>query len=63
MAHLHHPALRILREIVIGVPEFNIEHNEVCKGCGLGKYVKTTFPNSDSRSAGALDLIIQTCVV
>ena len=40
-----------------GVPEFNTEHSEVCKGCALGKYVKTTFPSSDNRSAGALDLI------
>ena len=54
---LHHLALRFLREIVISVLEFYTEHNEVCKGCALGKYVKTTFPSSDSRSAGALDLI------
>ena len=57
MAHLYHPSLRNLREIVTGVPEFNIEHSEVCKGCALGKYVKTTFPSSDSKAAGALDLI------
>ena len=29
----------------------------MCKGCALGKYVKTAFPSSDSKSAGALDLI------
>jgi hypothetical protein len=43
MAHLHHGALRILREIVTGVPEFSTEHQEVCKGCDLGKYTKTAF--------------------
>jgi hypothetical protein len=57
MAHLHHGALRILREIVTGVPEFSIEHQEVCKGCALGKYTKTAFPSSDNRVAGILDLI------
>jgi hypothetical protein len=53
MAHLHHGALRILREIVTGVPEFSIEHQR----CALGKYAKTTFPSSDNKVAGILDLI------
>jgi hypothetical protein len=57
MAHLHHGALRILREIVTGVPEFNTEHQELCKGCALGKYTKTVFPSSDCRAAGILDRI------
>jgi transposase InsO family protein len=33
------------------------EHHEVCKGCATGKYSKTTFPSSDNRSGGILDLI------
>jgi hypothetical protein len=45
------------REIVTGMPQFNVEHQEVCKGCAIGKYTKTVFPNSDSRSTGVLDLI------
>jgi transposase InsO family protein len=57
MAHLHHGALRSLREIVTGLPQFGIEHQEVCRGCTLGKYTKTVFPSSDSRSTGVLDLI------
>jgi hypothetical protein len=57
MAHLFHGALRILREIVTGVPEFSTEHQELCEGCALGKYTKTLFPSSDSRAAGILDLI------
>jgi hypothetical protein len=51
MAHLHHGALKILREIVTGVPDFSTEHQEVCKGCALGKYTKTAFPSSDNRVA------------
>jgi hypothetical protein len=57
MAHLHHGALRVLREMVTGVPDFSSEHHELCKGCALGKYTKTVFPSSDSRAAGILDLI------
>jgi hypothetical protein len=57
MAHLHHGALRLLREMVTGVPYFCSDHHELCKGCSLGKYTKTIFPSSDNRSARILDLI------
>jgi hypothetical protein len=57
MAHLHHGALRVLREMVMGVPDFSLEHHELCKGCILGKYTKTAFPSSDSGAAEILDLI------
>jgi hypothetical protein len=42
---------------VTRVPYFSTEHQELCKGCALGKYTKTTFPSSDSRETGILDLI------
>jgi hypothetical protein len=48
MAHLHHGALNVLKEIMTGLPELSTEHSDVCKGCALGKSVKTTFPSSDS---------------
>jgi hypothetical protein len=57
MAHLHHGVLKILREIVTGAPNFSTEHQEVCKGCALGKYAKTAFPSSENRIAGILDLM------
>ena len=57
MAHLHHGDLRVLRELVMGVPYFSSEHHELCKGCTLGKYTKTVFQSSDSRATGILDLI------
>jgi transposase InsO family protein len=57
MAHLHHGDLRVLREIVTGVQDFSIEHQELCKGCALGKYTKTAFPSSDNRETSILDLI------
>ena len=57
MAHLHHPTLRMLRDIVTRLPEFSAEHSDVCKGCALGKHTKTAFSSSDSRLVGVLDLI------
>jgi hypothetical protein len=57
MAHFNHVALNVLKEIVTGIPNFSTEHHEVCKRCALGKYTKPTFPNSDNRSRGILDLI------
>ena len=57
MAHLHHPTLRMLRDMVIGLPEFSTEHSDVCRECALGKYTKTYFSSSDSRSVGVLGLI------
>ena len=63
MAHLHHPALRLLRSMVTGLPEFSTEQEDVCRGCALGKYTKTAFPSSDTRATGVLDLIILTYAV
>ena len=57
MSHLHHGALRGLREVVTGVPQIYIEHQDVCRGCALGKFTKSSFPSSDTRLAGILDLV------
>lgn len=57
MAHMHHGALRVLREITTGVRDFSVEHYEVYGGCAFGKYTKLPFPVSDHRSTGTLDLI------
>ena len=57
MAHLHHGALHILREITTGVPELSTEHYDVCKGCAMGKYTKAPFPARDNRASSILDLI------
>lgn len=57
MGHLHHGALRVLREIVTGLLDFSTEHQELCRGCTLGKYTKASSPSSEHRSSGILDLI------
>jgi transposase InsO family protein len=54
---LHHRALKILGEIATGLPPCNMDHHEVCKGCTLGKYAKTSHPNRDDRAKDILELI------
>ena len=46
MGHLHHGALRMLRDIVTVVLALSSEHDDLCRGCVLGKYAKTTFSRS-----------------
>ena len=57
MGNLHHGAPRMLREIVTGVPILNSEHDDLCKGCVLGKYAKATFSRSNNRAEFVLGLI------
>nr|QHR90811.1 hypothetical protein Q903MT_gene4837 [Picea sitchensis] len=56
-AHLHYRALPSLRKVVTGLPELQVEHDGICRGCALGKNAKKSFPSSSSRSKGTLDLI------
>jgi len=42
---------------VIVFLELNIKHEEVCRGCTLGKYRKTSFLSSGSRTTSILDLV------
>jgi hypothetical protein len=56
-AHLYHGSLGGLREVVTRVPQFSTEHQYVCRGCALGNFTKASFPSSDTRSVGILDLV------
>ncbi|MDF3675421.1 GAG-pre-integrase domain-containing protein, partial [Enterobacter hormaechei] len=38
--HIHHGALKLLGEMVTSIPKVSIEHDDVCKGCILGKFEK-----------------------
>ena len=57
LGHIHHGALRLTREFTIGMSELSIVHDDVCRGCALGKYTKAPFPGSESRATGILDLV------
>jgi transposase InsO family protein len=43
--------------MVTSIPEIQIQHKCVCRGCALGKNIKGSFLSSDNRSKEILDLI------
>ena len=57
LAHVHYRALPIASKAVEGLPEFQAKHDGVCKGCVKGKNTKKTFPNSESKAKGILEII------
>ena len=59
MGHIHHGELKLLREMMTSVPEVSIEHDDVCKGYVLGKFMKESFSRSDTRFEGVLDLVFR----
>jgi hypothetical protein len=57
LAHLHYRALPALGKMVTCLLELRVEHDGICRGCSLGKNAKGSFPGSDNRSKGILDLV------
>ena len=57
LAHVHYRALPIASKAVEGLPEFQAKHDGVCKGCVKGKNTKKTFPSSESKAKGILEII------
>jgi hypothetical protein len=43
LAHLNYRALPVLSKMVTGLPDMQVEHYGVCKGCALGKNAKEFF--------------------
>eukprot|EP00253_Pinus_taeda_P003759 PITA_03759 len=57
LGHLHHGALKILQQISTGLPKGTLAQLDQCKGCTLGKFVKATFHEKDSRAMMILERI------
>jgi len=57
LGHLHHGALKILQQITTRLPKGTIEQSDQCKGCTLGKFVKSTFHEKDSCTTMILERI------
>ena len=53
---MHYRALPLARKVVEGLPEIQAKHG-VCKGCAKGKNIKKTFPSSESKGKGILEII------
>ena len=42
-SHLHYKALPVLRKMVTGLLELQVEHDDICRDCALGKSAKGYF--------------------
>ena len=57
LAHVHYRALPLARKVVEGLPEIQAKHDGVYKRCVKGKNTKNTFPSSESKAKGILEII------
>ena len=57
LAHVHYRALPVASKDVDGLPEMHTKHEGVCKGCAKGKNTKNTFPSSERKAKGILEII------
>ena len=56
-AHLHYRALLTMSKAVTNIPELQANHEGVCKGCAHEKNVKSSFPRSNNKEKGILDVV------
>jgi hypothetical protein len=57
LGHLHHGALKIMHQISTRLPRGTLSQLYQCKGCTLGKYVKSTFHEKANRASVILERI------
>ena len=57
LGHLHHGALKILQQISTGLPKGTLAQSNKCKGCTMGKFVKTTFHEKENHALVILEKI------
>ena len=57
LAHVHYRALSLASKAFEGLPEIQAKHDGVSKGCAKGKNTKKTFPSSQSKAKGILEII------
>jgi hypothetical protein len=57
LAQINYKSLPYVSKVVIGLPEFKVDHEGVLKGCAQGKNINNPFPKSDSKTEGILELI------
>ena len=54
---MHYRALPLASKAVEGLPEMKTKHEGVCKGCAKGRNTKKTFPSSENKEKGILEII------
>ena len=54
---MHSITLPIASKAVSGIPEIQEKHEGIFKGCVQGKNAKKTFPNSENKAKGILEIV------
>ena len=54
---MHYIALLMSSKAVFGLLEIQAKHEGICKGCAQGKNAKKTFPYSESKAKGILEIV------
>ena len=57
LSHVHYRALPLASKALEGLPEIQTKHEGVCKVCAKGKNAKKTFPGSERKEKGILEII------
>ena len=57
LAHVNYKTLTIVRKVVTGPPEIQINYEGVCKGCAQGKNTNNPFASSNNKPKGVLDIV------
>jgi hypothetical protein len=57
LGHLHHGALKIMQKISTGLSMGTLAQLDHCKGCTMGKYVKSTFHEKENRDSVILERV------
>ena len=57
LAHVHYKALPIASKAIEGLPEIQAKHDGVYKGYAKGNIRKKTYPSSERKAKGILEII------
>ena len=57
VAHVHYRSILMEIKIVFGLLEIQEKHEGICKGCAQGNNAKKTFPSSESKAKGILEIV------
>ena len=57
LAHVHYIVLPLARKSLEGLPKIHAKYEGVYKVCAKGKNTKKTFPSSESKEKGILEII------
>ena len=57
LGHLNFKTLSTIEKMVTGLPKLNKDHSSICKGCALGKNIKSPFHDSTRKTNNVLELI------